>query len=78
MKFLCRAYQVCIAGEDAVCTELFSLEMNIPFVNSSRDEVTGDDDLKDKIGDKKGNGEEKRHVVYKNHVVSKRNFQSNN
>jgi len=33
-----RSYQLCLAGEGDMCTDFFSLEMNIPFVQSRREE----------------------------------------
>jgi len=33
-----RSYQLCLAGEGDMCTDFFSLEMNIPFVESRREE----------------------------------------
>ena len=34
-----RSYQLCLAGEGDVCTEFFSLEMNIPFVENREEKI---------------------------------------
>merc|ERR1719312_2048498 len=77
-----RSYQLCLAGEGDMCTDFFSLEMNIPFVESRRDEdqdswgeedekksVSGFDDHNNRRSQESGKKNNEEYLAVSNNTI---------